>query len=722
MEQARAIDKFIHTQYFHDGLRLTFGTIVPALVFTYIANLQTGIVVAIGAMLLGLSDIHGPVSHRRNGMIACTILVLAVATITGYASHHVFLLGVVIFVLTFLLAMLAVYGARAASIGTIATVIMILNMDSVVSASLGTKEYLFLTLVGCIWYMLLSLSLYQVSPFRLTQQLLGEAVNDVAKYIKIKAGFYDGKTDLARNFDALIAQQISVHEHQDQVRASLFRSKKTIKDTTKTGRLLVMIFADIVDLYEQSMATHYDYSAIRGNFAHTSILPEFKRIILNISSELRHLGDHIIVNRKPKRMRYFTEDLERLWSKIEQLENTEDISTLPLKKIYINIRNIAIRIENIYSYFNKLDKNISTIDSDLSKFISKQDIDLKSFRENLTLNSNVFRHALRMGIVMATGYIISAFFDFGEHSYWILITILVIMKPGYGITKQRNFQRLTGTIIGGILGVIILLLVKNETALFVILVLLMIGNYSSIRNYYAYSVVFLTPMVLIMFSFMNINTLQIAQERIIDTVIGSALAFFSSYIIFPSWENTHARTTMRSLLIANYEYLAQALQIISGDHPSTESYKLLRKNVYVATANMGSSFQRMMAEPKSKQRNAADANKFVVFNHILSSYSVTLLNTVKETDQTTITEEHIKIIRKTLSALAQSIRLLEEGDEYHPAEIEVNLTPASANAARVSDDTNLISEQLVFLHRIASDLQKVCERMTAAKDSVLTIA
>src|SRR3546814_9073353 len=73
---------------------------------------------------------------------------------------------------------------------------------------------------------------------------------------------------------------------------------------------------------------------------------------------------------------------------------------------------------------------------------------------------------------------------------------------------------------------------------------------------------------------------------------------------------------MRKLLVANYQYIAQALKIIAGQALSVTDYKLARKEVYVSSANMASAFKRMMTEPKSKRKDAQDINRFVVFNHL----------------------------------------------------------------------------------------------------------
>ncbi|WP_353184193.1 FUSC family membrane protein [Parapedobacter lycopersici] len=718
MKKAQDIQNFFYSQYFADGMRITFGTVTPALIFSLLGDLQIGITISLGALAVGLVDTPGPPSHRRNGMFACTAVVFAAALITLLVNSQPFLLGLTIVGLGFLFSMFAVYGARASSVGTMGIMIIILNTGAgdVASDAISHLAYL---LIGCVWYMLLSLSLHQVRPYRQAQQELAESIHNVADYIRIKARFYDPSTDTDKNYRTLIEQQIVVSEHQDNVRDQLFRSKRIIRDTTKIGRLLILIFTDIIDLFEQSMATHYDYDSIRDQFGKTGMLQHFKRTILRISNELDRLAYQINANKRPKPLYDFKQELEQLHMAIDHTEQTYGVNTLPLKKILINVRNLIQRITNIYGYFDAKQTNtFRREEADLKRFVEHKEIDLKQFRENLTLKSTQFRHAVRMATVLGMGYLISFMLDIGTHSYWILLTIMVILKPGFSLTKQRNFQRLVGTVIGGIAGALILLLVKDETSLFILLLFLMVATYSLIRINYIVSVMFMTPYILILFSFLDMNTLSVLRERIIDTFIGSGLAFVSSYIILPSWESAQVQGAMRKLLIANYQYIAQALKIIAGQTLSVTDYKLARKEVYITTANMGSAFQRMITEPKYKQQNTKEMNKFVVFNHILSSYSVTLLNNVQEADNSALTGEHIKTIRKTLYTLAQSIHLFEPddaADDFHETEVE---TPADIDANNIdSEELRLITEQLQFLNRIAVDLHKTCDRLAEQQKS-----
>lgn len=710
IKKAQEIQNFFYGQYFADGMRITFGTVTPALIFSLLGDLQTGITISLGALVVGLSDTPGPASHRRNGMTACTIAVFISALVTLLVNSQPVLLGLTIVLLGFFFSMFAVYGARASSIGTMGIMMMILNIDVLDTTTIMAVEHIAYILIGCIWYMLLSISLHQVRPYRQAQQELAEAIHNVAGYIRIKARFYDPTTDNSKNYRTLIEQQIIVSEHQDNVRDHLFRSKRIIRDTTKTGRLLILIFTDIIDLFEQSMATHYDYDSVYDQFGKTGMLEHFKRTILRICNELNHLAYQINANKKPKPLYDFGKDLDQLRTAIDDVEQKYQINTLALKKILINIRNLTQRINSIYGYFDVRSSNTFHQDeTELRQFVQRQEIDPKQLRENLTLKSTYFRHAIRMAVVLGAGYVISLVLNIGMHSYWVLLTIMVILKPGFSLTKQRNFQRLVGTIIGGVGGALMLMLIKDQTSLFILLLALMVATYSLIRINYIVSVMFMTPYILILFSFLEMNTLSVLGERIIDTLIGSGLAFVSSYIILPNWESTHVQGTMRKLLIANYGYIAQALKIIAGQPLSITDYKLARKEVYIATANMGSAFQRMITEPKNKQQDAREMNRFVVFNHIFSSYSVTVLNHVREADNTALTGEHIKTIRKTLYQLSQTIGLFaltEDADEFY--EVEVS-TPADIDANNIdSAESRLITEQLLFLNRIVNDLNKTC--------------
>ena len=711
MKRIREISHFFYGQYFAEGLMITLGCIIPLLVCIYAGYLNEGTLISFGALLIGLSDTPGAPSHRRLGMLSTIVLGILTYLIIVLVNFSIPLTTIFIAVLSFLFAMFAVFNARAATVGAMCTLLMLFNVQHAITAG-NIWSPLLLTIIGGLWYMLLSMSVIKIRPYRIAQQELAESIRYVADYIRLKANFYDPNVNIENNYIKLIEKQVEVNKHQESVRDILFQSKRSIKDTTKIGRYLTLIFSDIVDLFEQSLTTQYDYNAIKTAYGQYGVLIPFKHTILKVTNELDNIAYAINANKLPKPTYTFENDMNRLFESVESLDK-KGINTIPLKKVIINIRSIIKYLDNIYSYNStNVGPNIpkEEIDS-ASQFITRDQIDWKKFRSNLSLESSAFRHALRMAIVLSGTYLILNLVNFSPNGiYWTLLTIMVILKPGFGLTQERNLQRLVGTLVGGIIGAAVIFFIADVNIRFALLICFFLAGYSLFRINYIVAVMFITPYVLIMLSFHGTNTLEMVAERVIDTFLGGAIAFVSSYIIFPNWESTQFRDNVRSLLIANYNYLAQAIQILSGKELTVTNYKLARKEVYIASANMGSTFQRMLTEPKWRQKYTKEVNRFVILDHILSSHSANLLTQVNQADISSYHAEHVKLLKKALSELNKAITLIPPHDDdevFEPKEEFPNLNEVRDE----NDESKLITEQLQFLSKISGDLHKVTQEL-----------
>lgn len=711
MEKTKEISNFFYGQYFAEGLKITVGCIVPVMVSAYLGYFNIGTLISLGALLVGLSDTPGAPSHRRLGMLSTALLCMLTYIIIIHVNSSITITTIVVALLSFLFAMFAVFNARAATVGSMCTLMMLFNVHhELVDAE--RWMYLLYIAIGGAWYMLISMSILQIRPYRIAQQELSESIRQVADYIRLKANFYDPKIDVDTNYLKLIEKQIEVHKHQELVRDILFQSKRSIKDTTKIGRFLTLVFSDIVDLFEQSMTTQYDYNAIKTAYGEHGVLIQFKHVLIKLTHELDNMAYAINANRMPKPIYKFEQDIERLRETVDKIDTTAG-NTIPLKKIIINIRGIVKFIEDIYSYSSSAISEIprQEIDS-ASQFITRDQIDWKKFRSNLSLNSSVFRHALRMAIVLSGTYLTLSLIGFNPNGiYWTLLTIMVILKPGFGLTQERNVQRLVGTVIGGIIGATIVFTIHDPAIRFVLLIFFFLTAYSLFRVNYIIAVMFMTPYVLIMLSFNGMNSLEMAKERVFDTFLGGVIAFLSSYLIFPNWESTQFKDNMRGLLIANYNYIAQAVQISGGHTLSRTLYKLARKEVYIASANMGSTFQRMLTEPKWRQKYTKEINRFVILNHIFSSYSANLLTQVNQADIETFNREHAKLLKRILAELEKAILLLlaqePQTQSYQVSEAFPVLKESTAN----EEDSALITEQLQFLSKISGDLHRVTQEL-----------
>src|SRR5882757_7232878 len=258
MDYIREYKSFINSHYLSGAVRITVGITLPAILLGYFNNLSAGIVVSIGAMCVGNTDNPGPIHHRRNGMIACVLIIFIASLLTGLVSRSAVLTGMLVLGFCFLFSMLSVYGNRASSIGVNALLVMVLNIDRPQHGwdILINAAYV---LAGGAWYTILSLLLYSFRPYKLVQQALGECAEVTAEYLRIKASFYARHVDYDKSYRQLVEYQIDIHEKQDLVRELLFKGRNIVKDSTHTGRVLVMMFLDIVDLFEMVMTAQQDY-------------------------------------------------------------------------------------------------------------------------------------------------------------------------------------------------------------------------------------------------------------------------------------------------------------------------------------------------------------------------------------------------------------------------------------------------------------------------------
>ncbi|MBC7399342.1 MAG: FUSC family protein [Mucilaginibacter sp.] len=706
MIQTKEIKSFFFSQYFSDGLRISLGILLPTIVFLQFGEFDLGITLSLGALCICVIDNPGPVVHKRNGMAMGNLCLFIVAVTTGFARVNVYTLGLEVTVFSFLFSMFIVYGNRAASVGTSALLIMIFMMDKELAPN-DVLIYSLQILAGGVWYMLFSILFFGIRPYRAAQQALGENVADIVKFLRIKADFYLPDTDIDDNYHKLVSQQIHVSQHQDAVRELLFKSRVMARESTNASRILVLTFVDLVDMFEQIMATHYDYEQIRDKFKDTGILTEIGHFVHQMANELENIGYAILSNTRYKQLVDFNPTLEQLKLRIDAIGNAHETSNLVLKKILINLRDLNKEIENIFNYYNSNSSKILLTDSsdvDVSKFVTHQDYEPHVFFDNFTFDSAAFKHALRVCLVCLVGFTVAKAFALGHHSYWVLLTIIVILKPGFSLSKQRNYQRLIGTISGGVIGIAILLFIPNTNVQFTLMLIFMLGTYSFQRLNYVVSVIFMTPYVLILFKFLKIGHLDIVEERIIDTVIGSSIAFIASYLIFPTWEFEQIKTSLADVIYSNVNYLVRIAKTITGKPVTLTEYKLARKEVYVKSANLSAAFERMTSEPKSKQRNIKDIHKFVVLNHILSSYTATVAQEITLKGMHKTTPDILKLVKKSINVLNETSKKLGgERKEFTGEKAE----PTEEQTPTVTD--KLLKEQLEFISKISNDIAKITD-------------
>jgi uncharacterized membrane protein (TIGR01666 family) len=622
------IQKFTTSQYWNSGVRITAGVMIPMLIMANKGWLSNGIPFLWGALFVSLTDTPGPIHHRRNGMLAGIVLNALTVLITGFLYENPTLLLLQVLVLSFFFSLLGIYGARAGAVGTLALVVMLLNM----SPLRDHHNYLFnasLTACGGIWYAIFSILLFRLQPYRLVEQALGENLLQIADYIRARAAFYKDKPDIDATFNLVMQEQVDVLKSQNQLRELIFKTRQFVSDPSPKSRSIMMVFLESLDVFEETIHTYQDYNLLQQHTRHTDLLRKFYGMILQLVAELEHIGLSIQTGIAVKRMPDFSRELKELSASLEEHKKNSfgkvvNQSFFALEQTVENIRSITNRLCKIVLYTQmQMDIN-PTLQKEIIEFQKTSQVEpskriqVSLILENLTFRSNNFRYAVRLTAAMLMGYGISSVFAV-SHTYWVLLTIITILKPVYNVTRRRNIQRVIGTLAGVIIASLILFLISNATVLLILLIVSMLMAYSFLRINYLGFVIFLTIYIIITFHFLNpVEFQSLIGERMIDTFIGSVIAALAARFIFPVWEYENIKTAMQEILEANRVYFLASWNLLTGSSANQNDYNKARQDAIVALTNLSDNFQQMLAEP-GQGKQSAHIHQFVIASHALTS-------------------------------------------------------------------------------------------------------
>lgn len=657
--------KFIYGHYLFSGLRLTLAALIPCLIFYHYDYMDQMIAFPLGSLLIGSTDNPGPAHRRRNTLIISIVTCFIVACITGFLRHIHFLTFIEIIVFGMFFSLIGVYGNRVNSIGLIALLVFIFNIDDHLSGDKVLLNALIFT-AGGVWYLFLFVILNKIRPYKLIQQLLGENFAELGTLLAIKSKNYRVNPDFDAIFNQLMHQQVILRENHENLREILFKTRQIVSESTNKSRILMLMFLDSIDMMERILDSQQDYSHLHKAFDHTKILRLFGTYISWLSVELQEIG-LATQSGFASRPRH---DLDAAFYKCQSafLRLREQHMTHDNMEDYIMLRQILNSLQDMTERIKKLhlatsyDAELSDqhkLDVEPDNFAPKQEYHPRILLDNLSLKSSHFRHSVRVTLGLLIGFIGSLFLDVG-HSYWILLTIVTIMKPAFSITKQRNLYRVAGTIVGALSGFVVLYFVKDNASLFIIMMVTMTLAYSFLKLNYFIASIGITLYVILSFNFLNPHHIaDVLQERVIDTVIGCAIAYFVSSFVLPVWEHTQINQYIKEALKANQDYFDTVCKVLSAIQVDINDLKLHRKNAIIAMANLSDNFQRMLSEPKKQQIKQTEYHQFVATSHMLTSYIASLSSYAQAPEKNYETAEFKPIIEQIDKQFAANLAVLD---------------------------------------------------------------
>lgn len=105
------------------------------------------------------------------------------------------------------------------------------------------------------------------------------------------------------------------------------------------------------------------------------------------------------------------------------------------------------------------------------------------------------------------------------------------MKPAFALTKQRNIERLSGTLIGCLIALAVCALTTHHVVYAVLASVSLFLIPAFIFLNYRIAVIFITLLVLLSLQLVLPDSTNLIAERGFDTLIGSIIAIACSRIL-----------------------------------------------------------------------------------------------------------------------------------------------------------------------------------------------
>ncbi|WP_266205151.1 FUSC family protein [Pontibacter kalidii] len=729
--------QFIKSTDFVKALVITFGAAVPLALGVWLGQVTYFLSITIGVMLASGSDVAGSRQHKTIGILVSAAIAMLASMAIHLVSGSLYLLLPVLAVLVFSISFISVYGFRASLVSFAGLMAIVLSF---VHAQTGADILIHGLLIGAggLWALLLSLLFHSLLQRRQTENLIIDCLRQTARYIQLRGKLATESQEQEALQKELYNLQVKLNETHEALREVLLHERQRT-GTSNYHRKQLLIFIELIDILELSLANPANYERARQLFGQSArILLPFLKLVFELSDKLDNVADSMQLGRALSAEK----DLEPLLEKCRQ-SIRQYVEELKLPQA----REGALLLHNLQDYEEKLLQKITAIErvyQDLEgqqsiglqsreskRFITQQDYDVQILRENFTPESPIFKHAARLTIAMLLGYVLGIIFPI-QNAYWILLTIMVIMRPGFTLTKERSKHRLYGTLLGAAIAGMVVLLVQNVYLYGALALVSLVLSLSFMQKNYRTSSVFVTTGIIFIYALIKPDAFDVIQYRVIDTLAGAAIAMGAISFLWPSWEALSIKGNIVKALNANRTYLAEIDRYNQHKTQNTTVYKLARKEAFLQMGNLNAAFQRMSQEPKSTQQNLMKIYEIVGLNHTFLAAAAALGTFIRDNNAEAASDYFNLIIKSIDDNLAQALQALQQ--EAQAAEVTkeelveayghlegrynelvairtrqldgASYKPIDPAFLKNLKEARLISEQLKWLHTISGNLKQ----------------
>ncbi|MCK3654458.1 hypothetical protein A4G19_01340 [Pasteurellaceae bacterium Macca] len=583
----------------------------------------------LGIIAGGLADLDNRLTGRLKNLFF-TLIAFAISALSSQlALSHGWLFIPLITAITFVVIMLGTIGQRYS---TIAFSTLLVAVYTTLSYNPDNAWYssTLLILFGALIYGIVAVVVYLCFPNRAVQENMASYFEALSHYLFVKADFFDPDDTecLPAKQVALAKANMAVMQSVDKARVSLFYRLRGQHRHLRTQKMLRYYFAG-QEIWEKVSSSHSQYQSLFQQLHHVDIIFRLQRLLelqgmacQQIAQCLRHNEEY---QHSPRGEKVLTGLFQSLQYHQSHLGESGIGELHRVQSIAENLQNV----ENLLAQFAQaregelLSKKSPKTARLLAENVSGFGNMLRAIRNQCHFGSPLFRHGVRLSIVVFVCSLIAEFSHI-EQGHWILLTALLVCQPNYSATKKRLIQRVAGTVLGVIVGLSLRYLSPTLEAQLGLIVASSSLFFFFRTNNYGFSTFFITLQVLVSFDVVGYDMSGAMLPRIFDTFIGAGIAWLAVSYLWPDWKYLNLNGSVNTMLNSFANYLQHIIAQLQFGYRDQLSYRIARREAQNAVANFSTVVSNIVDEPKKYQQILHSAPQLLGLSYTLLSYISTL--------------------------------------------------------------------------------------------------
>ena len=586
--------------------RATTGLMLPLLLAeTGQIPLQL-IFAAIAAQNTAMADVRGSYSLRLAILSSGAMLLGIAAGLGSMSAQHLWMAlmfaGVMAVIAGLLRHLSSDYGPPL----SVPTVLIFLMASATSPGQADVFSHAVSTWAGGALGILLQMALWPFRPQHPLRRATAECWQEAANLVSI----FNSDQPKSKKGEATAIQQT-------QLRTTLDRTLVTLNAaTSKRMRPLVARLERLHMLCARfstqilALDTALETRGLARGLAETA--GAFQPVFQSLENVARAVA-LTIVSRQPSHLTSLEVRLRRLTNLLTAARTRLNARTedLPLG---LNLIDILAQVEGLVPEVKAAVREIIDRARERGAF-SLELLDLHTWRLgtlraalNLSprLDRPLMRYILRLASLLIPSVLVHTWLGI-PHGYWLGLTLVVVMQPDYGSTRQRAAERVLGTLLGSVLASALLYLKLPH------LVLLAAAGVNSflfalfLKRRYDVAVVFLTLLVVLLTEIGGPVDWRLTIERVVCTLAGGGLALVAAHFFWPSWEKDRFQPLMSKALLASCGYIELLCRRLREGTGRGEELIPAKRRLESANSEVFASLQRMYSEPKHRADILQDA-------------------------------------------------------------------------------------------------------------------